>query len=314
MMMFFIEKWNMWCIMMLTGSIFLLLLFLVCRFLGRVWKKRGYLKLYYGVLLSACAGALLFFLCAVGSFLLPFPCFVALIPVCEAFFSDLGWGEYVGISTSFFSAWLTGAVYSIHLFRQEAKRMQNLYRFGRLVQDLQTRQLLFRMASRLRIAHPPVLFWNPAVSVPFLKGIRTPMILLPVMPLSRMDQKLIFLHELNHQKRKDLIVRLFVQVIFLIYWFLPLYCFFAREIEEMQETFCDIAVCRLWKKESDPAAYYNRILFLTAQKKAEGDTFLEHNKRKEKSQLEKRVCNMLYYQERQKRQVRRKNPDSHKKI
>jgi beta-lactamase regulating signal transducer with metallopeptidase domain len=80
------------------------------------------------------------------------------------------------------------------------------------------------------------------VPTPMLLGVFRPSVILPEQEYSEIELRYIFMHELMHQKRSDLILRWMVTFVKAIHWFNPLVYFMGREINQSCELSCDEAV------------------------------------------------------------------------
>lgn len=95
--------------------------------------------------------------------------------------------------------------------------------------------------SRIRLALQAYL------SVPAITGIRRPVLFLPSALAYEQDgEKLrhIFLHELSHYKRGDIIVTYLLNILNVLYWFNPLVWLAVRLINKDMETACDAVVLK----------------------------------------------------------------------
>lgn len=103
------------------------------------------------------------------------------------------------------------------------------------------------------------LYYCKAVVSPMLIGIWKPCILLPTEEFSSHQLSYIFLHELTHWKRKDILYKWLLQTAVCLHWFHPLVYLMRRECDRACELACDEAVARGLEPE---------------QRKAYGDTLI----------------------------------------
>lgn len=89
----------------------------------------------------------------------------------------------------------------------------------------------------------PVYYCKAAVS-PMLTGIRKPFIVLPESDFASSELESIFLHELVHYKRKDILYKWLIELAVSIHWFNPLVYLMRRECSHACELSCDEAVIR----------------------------------------------------------------------
>ena len=103
------------------------------------------------------------------------------------------------------------------------------------------RDLLAALSKSVR---PPRLVRNSLVPAPMLAGVLRPTILLPDKDYTEAQLKYIFLHELTHQRRRDVLVKWLSVLAGAVHWFNPVVYFTRREIERLCELSCDEAVIR----------------------------------------------------------------------
>lgn len=102
---------------------------------------------------------------------------------------------------------------------------------------------------------------TPAVTGPALFGIVHPLVLLPNGTIRTMDRKRlrhVFLHELAHLKRHDLIINCAATVLQVVHWFNPLVWYAFCRMRTDRELACDaLVLTRIGTKESEE---YGRTL------------------------------------------------------
>lgn len=127
------------------------------------------------------------------------------------------------------------------------------------VQDKSILDLLAECRHKLGINKSIELYFSPAVSSPVLAGFWQACIIIP--PGAASNDKLfyVFLHELIHYKRKDMLYKWFIQAVIYIHWFNPFVHMLGKEVNKACELSCDEAVISILNKE---------------QRRAYGDTLL----------------------------------------
>ncbi len=127
------------------------------------------------------------------------------------------------------------------------------------VQDTEILDLLAECGKKLGINKNIQLYFSPAVSSPVLAGFWKACIIIP--PGAARKDKLfyVFLHELVHYKRKDMLYKWFIQAVICIHWFNPFAHMLGKDINRACELSCDEAVISILNKE---------------QRRAYGDTLL----------------------------------------
>jgi len=130
------------------------------------------------------------------------------------------------------------------------------------------------------------------VGSPMLIGIFHPIVLIPGIDEDYKRLKMIFLHELNHYKRKDIIIKVFAIFINAIHWFNPFVYILLKEVDKYCEYSIDEKVVE--EMDLDDRKYYGgTILSLinsSMLKKSSLTTAMGSNGKQLKTRLE----NMIY--------------------
>ncbi|WP_171014972.1 M56 family metallopeptidase [Culicoidibacter larvae] len=133
-----------------------------------------------------------------------------------------------------------------------AYRLTTYYNFARYVragsQSVDNPELLDLLADvcdELHIKRPIELAVNPLIASPLLLGIRKPSIVIPNEHLERSEIRYIFMHEMMHYKRKDMLYIWVTQLIVCVHWFNPLVYLLNNFIQRDRELACDEAVLSL---------------------------------------------------------------------
>lgn len=98
---------------------------------------------------------------------------------------------------------------------------------------------------------------SSAVSSPSLFGLISPKLLIPSVILRYFNSEElnhVFIHEMVHFKRKDLLVRWLTQGLLILNWFNPIFWFAFYKLREDQEIACDAATLR-HLNVNDPREY-----------------------------------------------------------
>ncbi|HEX3011845.1 MAG TPA: M56 family metallopeptidase [Syntrophomonadaceae bacterium] len=106
--------------------------------------------------------------------------------------------------------------------------------------------------------------YNDSLKSPGLFGIFRPKIIICpeiIKKLSREELRHIFLHELSHLKRRDLLINAMVSAIQLVYWFNPLVWYALSHMKQDCEIACDATVLAALKPE-DHRSYGQTIISL----------------------------------------------------
>ncbi|QQL45506.1 M56 family metallopeptidase [Sulfuriroseicoccus oceanibius] len=103
---------------------------------------------------------------------------------------------------------------------------------------------LAAVADRVGVEQVPWLLMNPAIRGPQTSGILRSYILVPAGfdRLGNEAQEMILCHELAHVRRGDVLVRLMLEVVLVLFWFHPLVWLALRRYDLETEKACDDAV------------------------------------------------------------------------
>ncbi|ENK0838591.1 M56 family metallopeptidase [Clostridium botulinum] len=148
--------------------------------------------------------------------------------------------------------WLVG-VFSIALFFsiilwKFKVRISNLEQ----IRDPEIVSLLEESKNKLSINRSIPIYACDDFKAPCIFGVLKPKIYIPKYKYSTNDYKYlshIFLHELVHYKRKDLIYNFLGTITILIYWFNPIIWFIVKKMKLQREYACDAYVLEILDKE-----------------------------------------------------------------
>ncbi len=148
--------------------------------------------------------------------------------------------------------WLVG-VFSIALFLsiilwKFKVRISNLEQ----IRDQEIVSLLEECKKKLSINRRIPIYACDDFKAPCIFGVLKPKIYIPKYKYSTNDYKYlshIFLHELIHYKRKDLIYNFLGTITILIYWFNPIIWFIVKKMKLQREYACDAYVLEILDKE-----------------------------------------------------------------
>lgn len=101
---------------------------------------------------------------------------------------------------------------------------------------------------------------------PMLVGVLFPVIYIPCREISDENMRMVFLHELTHYKRKDLLIKWLSIFINAVHWFNPLAYLLCANVSEACEVSCDMAVTRNMS-EREQKIYMKTILELVEERK-----------------------------------------------
>jgi beta-lactamase regulating signal transducer with metallopeptidase domain/peroxiredoxin len=165
--------------------------------------------------------------------------------------------------------WLTGVLCYIIILLVTNIRIRRCIRQVQRVQDGWAYALFENCAKRMGLKRLPELYVHATAHVPFSCGIRSPRIVIPVQfikSLSESQLRHIFLHEMAHIKRYDLLFALVTSLLQAIYWFNPFVWLAFLMMRYDRETACDEKVLAALG-ESEKYYYGETLISLLRQTK-----------------------------------------------
>lgn len=119
-----------------------------------------------------------------------------------------------------------------------------------------------KICKSMKVKHAPRLMLNSRLNTPLLMGFCHPCICLPQTGYTAEEQELILRHELCHYRRKDLLYKLLMNLLCIIYWFNPALWWMKKEADRDIEFLCDETVMET--RTVQERILYNRLLARTA--------------------------------------------------
>lgn len=119
--------------------------------------------------------------------------------------------------------------------------------------------LLEAVKRELKIKRRVKVRLSEDISSPMLAGVLFPTIYIPCREISDEKMRMVFLHELTHYRRGDLIVKWFGVFVNAVHWFNPLCYLLCANLSEACEVSCDMAVTRNMT-DTEQKLYMNTIL------------------------------------------------------
>lgn len=151
--------------------------------------------------------------------------------------SEIPW-----LYVSVFLVWVFGvSILAFQLWKMNRKFIRAHIQNG-LKEDAHTLQYLKECKESMGIKRAVKLKVTDAVEGPALIGVFRPQILLPASveeEFTEKELKYIFLHELVHYKRKDILVNWVMLILLVVHWFNPVLWYAYRRMREDQELSCD---------------------------------------------------------------------------
>ena len=121
--------------------------------------------------------------------------------------------------------------------------------------------VLVEVKRKLKIHRKIRVRMSPDVGSPMLVGVFFPVVYMPCKEIPHDMMRLVFLHELTHYKRKDLIIKWFALFVNAVHWFNPLSYLLSANLSEACEVSCDMEVTKNMNDE-EQKLYMKTILEL----------------------------------------------------
>ena len=126
---------------------------------------------------------------------------------------------------------------------------------------IEKNDVLSRVKEELKIKRNIKIRMSDDFESPMLVGILLPKIYIPCREISDENMRMVFLHELTHYKRKDLLFKWIALFVNAVHWFNPLSYLICSNISEACEVSCDMAVTKNMSDE-EQKTYMKTILDL----------------------------------------------------
>lgn len=104
--------------------------------------------------------------------------------------------------------------------------------------------ILEEVKNELGIKKDIKIYGSSIIQTPIILNIFNPIVALPKKELKKSEIKMIFIHELTHYKRKDILFKLLSLIVNAIHWFNPMVYIAVNNINEACEYSCDEFVTR----------------------------------------------------------------------
>lgn len=121
--------------------------------------------------------------------------------------------------------------------------------------------VLNEVKKELKIKRHIKIRMSPDIQSPMLVGVLFPVIYIPCREIPIEHMRMVFLHELTHYKRKDLIIKWLSLFVNAVHWFNPLAYLLCANVSEACEVSCDMAVTKNMS-DTEQKIYMKTILDL----------------------------------------------------
>ena len=191
-----------------------------------------------------------------------------------------------------FALWLSGALLSLTC------RTAAYFRFYSLIRRYAIRPELddTRCYARIRMRRKPELIRSDYVRTPMLMGIFAPLLVLPDAEYTQTQLNNIFLHELMHHRRRDLVYKWLCVPVMSVHWFNPLVYLMRRELDRACELSCDEQLIRRMDARQKQSYGDTLISLASAGRLPAGIVATTFNM--EKRHLKERLVKIMKFRER----------------
>jgi len=144
------------------------------------------------------------------------------------------------------SIWLLWIGVAALLFVRKVTSYHSFVRYikagTRRIEDERLLEIYKEVSTEAGLKKPLPIFVNQLAVSPMLVGIFRAIIIIPKLELNDSELRNVFLHELTHYKRLDILFKWLTQVAVCLHWFNPLVYLISREINKNCELSCDEAI------------------------------------------------------------------------
>lgn len=162
------------------------------------------------------------------------------------------------------SIWLAGALFFTLRTLIGSRRLYQRLGSASVLDDPELRALLDLCREQMKVRTPVTVLLTDAVNGPALLGVRAPRILLPPRLCDQLDRKqlqYVFLHELAHVRRHDVLVEWLLAALTALHWFNPAVWLAAHLYRVDRELWRDAMVLRA-ASPADRSGYGHTLLKL----------------------------------------------------
>ncbi len=169
------------------------------------------------------------------------------------------------------------------------------------VQDIEILEIFNRCKDELNIGKNINLRNCQCIGSPMLIGIFNPTVLIPNTNEDEKTFKMIFLHELNHYKRKDILVKAFSFIVNVIHWFNPIVYILLKNMDIYCECSIDEKVVN--EMEIEDRKYYGETILKLIDNSNDRRYALTTAMSSNGMELKSRLENMLFFKKNSKKRL-----------
>ena len=157
--------------------------------------------------------------------------------------------------------WIIGIAFGVIYYgMRRAVVSQGLKQWRKNKIPYSTEQIYRRVCRQLGIRKRPGLYLHPDISSPLLFGLFGACLYLPEKDYTPEELELIFVHEINHYKHKDLWYKMVLLAARIYCWFNPALILMFREADRDLESLCDSRVIAYMEGREKRIAYGKLLL------------------------------------------------------
>lgn len=177
------------------------------------------------------------------------------------------------LNTVLWGIWITGMILTSSFFIYTVIKIYLLRKNAYPITALTEPDLYHQYAdclTKLHIRRNVRLYASCSLSSPVSYGYFHPTVIIPQdldIVLSEKDIHFIFLHELQHYKRKDMFLNLLVCLLQIVYWFNPFIWYGFHQLQKDREIACDYSVIGVIGKEQCMNYGYTLIRYAKQMKR-----------------------------------------------
>ncbi|MBU5465762.1 BlaR1 family beta-lactam sensor/signal transducer [Virgibacillus sp. MSJ-26] len=148
----------------------------------------------------------------------------------------------------FFIVWLIGIIFFTGMIIYSLYQINRLKKASTTIKNKQINDMLARCIKEVGVKRKIKLRESSLLNSPITLGLFRPFIIIPKetrQTFTTNDLKYVFLHELSHQKNKDILVNYAMWFLKTIYWFNPLVWYAFNKMRVDRELACDASVLNL---------------------------------------------------------------------
>ena len=169
------------------------------------------------------------------------------------------------------------------------------------IQDAEILKLFTQCKTQLNINKNIKLRSCQYIGSPMLIGIFNPIVLIPNTNEDEKTLEMIFLHELNHYKRKDTIIKAFGFIVNIIHWFNPIVYILLRDMDNYCEYSVDEKVVK--EMEIEDRKYYGEAILKLIDNSMNRRYYLTTAISSNGLELKSRLENILFFKKNSKKRL-----------